>query len=447
MKRVVQGTSSSKLLKGGHLIDPLHGRNEPSDLLLEDGKVFAVAKPGELDTKASRLKAEKIDIKGAYIAPGFIDLNARMGEPGADPREALNRGAKSAAAGGFTSIACMPSFSEYNDNAFVTDFISRQAHEESCVRVFPIGSLTTKGKGEYLAEIGTMVHTGVVAVGDDSTCIKNSYLMRKAIEYTKAFNVPVFSFPQDPALVGRGVMDEGLNSCRLGLRGIPAAAEEVIVARDITLTQHACGRLHFSSISTKGSLELIRTAKSEGVQITAETNPQYFSLTSDMIRTYDSNFKCFPPLRGEDHVEAITTALGDGTLDAIASMHMPQSPSAKDLVFEDAAAGMIAFETVLPLVLELVRKERISLERMVYLLSTGPAKVIGLHEKGLGSLKVGAPADIVIFDTDKQYKYTSDRVCSSAKNSPFIGKTLQGVVLMTIVGGEIVNKGTGNDES
>lgn len=437
----------STYIHGGHLIDPQYGRNEPSDILVTDGKIAAIDAPGALAAKAREVKAESLDAGGAYVSPGFIDLNARMGEPGADSKEALSRGAESAAAGGFTSVLCAPSFSQYNDNAFITDFILRHAREESIVRVFPMGSLTQKAEGEQLAEIGCMVKAGVLAVGDASVCLQDSYLMRKALEYCKAFRVPIFSFPQDKSLVGRGVMDEGLNSCRLGLRGIPAAAEEVMVARDIVLTRHAWGKLHFSSISTKGSLDLIRDAKQEGLQITAETNPQYFSLTSDMIKTYDANYKCFPPLRGEDHVQAIINGLSDGTIDAIASMHTPQSPSSKDLVFEQASAGMIAFETVLPLALELVRKENISVERMVHLLSTGPAKILGLDQKGLGSLKIGAPADLVIFDAKKEFVYSESIVKSAAKNSPFLDKTLTGVVCYTMVGGEVVSRGILEDQT
>jgi dihydroorotase len=427
---------SSYYIRGGQVIDPKHGLDEPGDLLVVDGRVAAFGKPKSLEKRAKELSAELIDAKGLIICPGFVDLNARLGEPGADPSECIASGSAAAAAGGFTSVACMPSFGTVNDNAFITDYFLRNARETALVRLYPVGAITKGSNGESLAEIGSMHSAGIVALADDGRPIMDSYLMRKALEYAKAFGLPIFSFPQDLNLVGRGMIDEGVQSCKLGLRGIPAAAEEIMVARDIVLARHTDGRLHLSSISVKGALNAIRDAKASGIQITAETNPQYFTLTSNDVTTYDARFKCFPPLRGKEHVDAVVDALADGTLDAIASAHTPLSPSSKDMVFEHAEAGMPGFETALPLALALVAKGKLTLERMVHLLTYGPAKALGL--KGLGVIHVGGPADIVGFDPDADIK-------TSLKTSPYFGRKLKGRISFTMVGGRMVFSAQGKE--
>lgn len=440
--KLAPGDQRPLYIRGGTVIDPVHGLDDPADVLVAEGAIAAIGKPKSLEKKAKELGAERIDAKDNIVCAGFVDLNARMGEPGADPVECLASGSASAAAGGFTSVACMPGFAAVNDNAFMTDYILRHAREKSVIRFFPIGALTLGSQGEKLSEVGSMVEAGVVALADDGRAVMDAYLMRKSLEYAKAFDVPVFSFPQDKNLVGKGVMDEGVQSCKLGLRGIPAAAEEIQVARDIVLARHTDGRLHLSSLSTKGAMNAVRDAKASGLtNISAETSPPYFSLTSNDVTTYDARFKCFPPLRSKEHVDAIIAALADGTLDAISSMNMPQSPSSKDMVFEHAAPGMIGFETTLPLALELVRAERLTMERMIYLLTHGPAKILGLDRKGIGELKIGGPADIVVFDPDFKYTLHESLLSGPSKNSPFLGRRLQGMVRYTIVAGAVVSHG------
>lgn len=429
----------SLLLSGAVLVDPAQKIHKKMDVLFQHGLVAALGKPGELKAKAKAAKASEIDADGMLLAPGFIDLNAHIYEPGAEHLESFATGSASAAAGGFTSLAIQPSSTPLNDNAFMTDFILRRAQENSSVRIFPIGTASAAKEGKRLAEIGSMAEAGAKAVGDAGKSIMDSYLMRKALEYTRAFSLPVFSYAEDSYLFGSGVMGEGIHSNRLGLRGIPAAAEEIMVARDIVLARHTNGRLHFSSISTKGAVEAIRVAKKEGLAITAETNPPYFSLTIAAIASYDANYKCFPPLREQEDVDALVEALADGTLDCIATNHTPQSMASKNVSFEAASAGMIGLETALPLCLELVRKKKISLDRLVELLSLNPAKIIS-EEKRLGTLRVGAVADAVLLQLNHKFTYESSMVRSAARNTPFIGHKFQGIVHTTFVNGSIVHQ-------
>ncbi|HEY8280388.1 MAG TPA: dihydroorotase [Bdellovibrionota bacterium] len=427
---------SSLYVTGAHLVDPSQKWNGPADLLIERGVVAAVDKPGKLKAKAKTVKADTVDGDGLHMAPGFVDLNCRVHEPGAEHIENFESASQAAAAGGFTTILAQPFTEPVHDNAFMTDFILRRAKEHSHVRVVPMGALSHGREGKKLAEIGGMAAAGARAVGD-SAAVENSYLMRKALEYARAFQLPIFSFPEDRNLAGQGVMNEGWNSNRLGLRGIPPAAEEIIVARDLVLLRHTRSRLHFQSISTAGSLRAIRLAKEDGLVVTAETNPAYFSLTSDSIATYDANFKCFPPLRSEEDKEALAAALADGTLDCIASAHSPQTRSSKEQTFEYATPGMIALETTLALTLELVRAKKLSPSRMVELLSLNPARILGLEDK-VGGLREGCQADFVLFDPKASFVFESERVRSAARNSPFLGRKLQGSVKATYVNGTAV---------
>ncbi len=433
---ITRTSVSSLYVKGAHLLDPAQKWNGPADLLIEKGKVLAVGKPGSLAAKAKAIKAETLDAQGLYLSPGFIDLHCRIHEPGAEHIESFASGSRAAAAGGFTTLLTAPLSEPVNDNAFMTDFILRRARENSTVRIVPMGALSHAREGKKLSEIGGMAAAGAKAVGD-AGALENTYLMRKALEYSRAFQMPVFSFPEDRALAGQGVMNEGWNSNRLGLRGIPPAAEEIIVARDLVLLRHTKSRLHFQSISTSGSLRALRAAKAEGLAVTAETNPAYFTLTSDSIATYDANFKCFPPLRTEEDREALIEALADGTLDCVASGHSPQTRSSKEQAFEHATAGMIGLETALPLTLELVRTKKISPARLVELLSLAPARVLGV-EKEVGTLSVGAHGDFVLFDPKGGFQFEESRVRSASKNSPFFGRKMQGIVKATYVSGSAV---------
>lgn len=421
------------LVSGAHIVDPSQKLNKPMDLLIEKGKISAVAKPGELKAKAKSLKADQLNLAGLHVLPGFVDLDCSVYEPGAEHVESFATVSRAAASGGFTTLLAKPVTTPLNDNAFMTDFILRRAREHSSVRVIPMGSLTAGKEGKKLAEIGSMVQAGVRVVGDGAP-IMDSYLMRKALEYTRAFNVPVFSFPEDRFLAGQGVMNQGLNSNRLGLRGIPSAAEEIIVARDLVLARHSGAAIHFQPLSTRGAVELVRQAKAAGVAVTAETHAPYFTLTSDAIATYDANYKCFPPLRSDDDLAAIIEALADGTLDVVSSGHLPQTRASKEQAFEYASPGMIGLESALPLLLELVRKKRITLLRLVELLSTAPAAILG-QKTEIGTLKVGAWADFTCVDLNRKFTFDEKRVHGASTNSPFFGVKMQGVVCSTFVAG------------
>lgn len=420
-------------ITGAHAIDPGLKLNKKIDLLAIDGKIAAIGKPGELKAKAKNAGAQVVSGNGLFLCPGFVDLNCTIHEPGNERIENFASGSAAAAAGGFTSLLVKPTSEPVNDNAHMTDFVLRRAQENSSVRVIPMGALTGNREGKKLAEIGSMASAGARAVGD-GLCVADTYLMRKALEYVKAFGLPIFSFPEDKSLTGLGVMHEGLNSNRLGLRGIPSAAEEIMVSRDIVLARHTKGRLHFQPLSTKGSLELVRQAKAEGLPITAETCPVYFTLNSNSIATYDANFKCFPPLRSPHHLESVIEAIKDGTIDVISSGHLPQSRASKEQSFEHATPGMIGLESTFSLVLELVRKKKITPSRLVELLSANPAKILGLYGE-IGTLKVGARADLVLFDPEKKFVFDDSRVFGASKNSPFLGTKMQGLVEQTFVAG------------
>ena len=428
--------AASLYVTGAHLVDPAQKWNCPADLLIENGLVLAVDKPGKLKERAKKIKAPSLEADGQFLAPGLVDLHCRIHEPGAEHIENFETGSHSAAAGGFTTLLIQPFSEPVHDNAFMTDFILRRARENSRVRIAPMGALSHAREGKKLAEIGGMAAAGARAMGD-SAAIENSYLMRKALEYARAFSMPVFSFPEDRSLAGQGVMNEGWNSNRLGLRGIPTAAEEIAVARDIVLLRHTRSRLHFQSLSTTGALRALRVAKEQGLAVSAETNPAYFTLTSDAIATYDANFKVFPPLRSEEDREAVIEALADGTLDCISSAHLPQTRSSKEQAFEHASAGMIGLESALPLTLELVRTKRISPSRLVELLSLAPARILGIDDVA-GSLRPGRHGDFVLFDPKATFTFDPSMIRSAARNSPFFGRKMAGKVRATAVAGTIV---------
>jgi dihydroorotase len=433
---ITKTPAASVYVAGAHLVDPSQKWNGPADLLIENGLVAAVDKPGKLKDRAKKIKAETLAADGLFLSPGLVDLHCRIHEPGAEHVESFSTGSHSAAAGGFTTVLVHPFSEPVHDNAFMTDFILRRARENSRVRVIPMGALSHAREGKKLAEIGGMAAAGARAVGD-SAAIENSYLMRKALEYARAFSMPVFSFPEDRTLAGQGVMNEGWNSNRLGLRGIPTAAEEIAVARDLVLLRHTRSRLHLQSLSTTGALSALRVAKDQGLAVSAETNPAYFTLTSDAIATYDANFKIFPPLRSEEDREAVMEALADGTLDCIATAHVPQSRTSKEQAFEHATAGMIGFESALPLTLELVRTKRITPSRMVELLSLAPARILGIDDVA-GSLRPGRHGDFVLFDPKATFTFDPSHIRSAARNSPFFGRKMAGRVRATAVAGTIV---------
>ncbi len=424
------------LIKGGRVIDPSQGIDQTANILIEDGKVKSFPKDIKKLEKESEIRI--IDARGNIVSPGLIDLHVHLREPGFEHKETIRTGCEAAAAGGFTSVVCMPNTNPVNDNASVTEYILLKARTEGIVNVFPIGAITKGEKGEILAEIGEMWEAGCVGVSDDGWPVMNSKLMRHAMEYVKAYGIPVISHAEDLNLSAHGVMNEGFTSTILGLRGIPNASEEVMVSRDITLAELTGAHLHIAHVSTAGAVRLIRDAKKRGVNVTAEATPHHFSLTDKVVLSYDTNAKVNPPIRGEKDVEAIKEGLKDGTIDVIATDHAPHSEDEKKVEFDLAPFGISGLETALPLSLQLVRDGVLTLPELIKKLTANPAKIIGIDR---GTLKTGAIADVVIFDPDKSVKIDREKFRSKGKNTPFHGWELSGCVLYTIVSGKVVFSG------
>jgi dihydroorotase len=420
----------SLLIKGGRVLDPLSGIDGLFDVLIEKGKISAVDK--DLSKKET---AKTIDAKGRLVVPGLIDVHTHLREPGYEYKETIKTGTAAAAAGGFTSVACMPNTLPVNDNQAVTDFIVTQAKKEGIVNVYPIGAISLGLKGEDLVEIGDLKESGIVAVSDDGRSVMNSELMRRVLEYTRMFKLPVIAHCEDKDLAGNGVAIEGYYATLLGLKGIPAAAEEVMVARDIALAGLTGGRLHIAHTSTKGSLRHIGEAKKRGINVTCEVTPHHFTLTDEYLQDYDTNYKVNPPLGTEEDRAAVIEALKDGTADIIASDHAPHDSTSKEVEFDQAAFGMIGLETTLPLTLKLVHEKIISLKDAIARLTVNPSRLLGLDK---GSLAIGKEADITIIDFEKEHTVDSNRFKSKSKNSPFHGWKLKGIAEMTIVEGRVV---------
>ncbi len=417
--------SNSWVIANGRIIDPASGRDEQGDLFVVDGRIAASG--ATIPTDASRIEA-----KGCWVLPGLIDMHTHLREPGEEYKEDILSGARAAASGGFTGIACMPNTIPVNDCAAVTNFMVDRARR-AAVRVYPIGAISRGSKGELLADFGELKCAGAVAVSDDGKPVVNSQLMRRALEYASDFGLPVISHCEDVYL-GTGVMHEGPVATRLGLRGISAAAEAIMVYRDIALAEWTGQAVHIAHVSTDQSLVLIRAAKERGVRVTAETAPHYFTLTENAAASYDTNAKMNPPLRSEADREAICQALADGTLDVIATDHAPHSCLEKDCEFELAANGIIGLESALPLSLNLVAGGILSPMRLVELMALNPAKILGLSA---GTLQAGVPADITIIKADQPFTFSEADICSKSRNTPFLGRQLPGRAVLTMVGGEV----------
>lgn len=419
------------LIRGGRVIDPSRGTDGIADLYVKDGKVEAVgrnipAQPG----------LTILDAAGKIVAPGLIDLHVHLREPGFEHAETIATGAMSAAAGGFTAVCAMPNTDPVTDSQATVGFVVRQAIRAGRARVYPIGAVSIGQKGEQLTEFGEMVQAGAVAVSDDGRPVATSHLMRTALEYSKTFGIPVADHCEDMSLAQGGAMHEGLVSARLGLKGIPSAAEEIMVARDIILAELTGGHVHLCHMSTRGSVELIRWAKSKGLNVTAEATPHHFTLTHERCEGYDTNAKMNPPLREAADRDAIRQGLKDGTIDCIASDHAPHHYDTKEREFDDAPNGIVGLETALGLALrELVEPGILSLPDLIARMSTVPARVF--HLPG-GSLAVGAPADIVVFDPGRRWVVRREDLHSKSTNSPFLGDTLVGQVDLTLVAGKTV---------
>jgi len=425
------------ILRNGRVIDPAQGLDAVMDVLIENGTIAEIS--ANIELGSSRLpQFEQIDTNGKWIVPGLIDMHVHLREPGEEYKETIASGTLAAAAGGFTSVACMPNTRPVNDCAAVTQYILEKAREEGSCRVFPVGAISKGLEGKNLSEYGELRTAGVVAVSDDGRPVMSSLLMRRALDYAKTFELLVISHCEDLDLCCAGLMNEGPVSTRLGLRGIPKAAEEIMVARDMLLAELTGARLHLAHISTAGSVALIREAKRRGVPVTAETAPHYFTLDDELISTFNTVYKVNPPLRRPGDVEAVKAGLADGTIDVIASDHAPHSAVEKDLEFEYAANGMIGLESSLPLILGLVRNGILSPMEAVAKVSCNPSRILAIP---LGSLRRGMPADLTLIDTEVKYTIDVHRFKSKSRNCPFAGMEVQGKAVMTLMGGRIVYTG------
>jgi dihydroorotase len=435
---------SQLLIKNGRVIDPASATDQLADILIRDGVIAAVGP--DLEAPGG---AQIFDATGLIVAPGFIDMHVHLREPGFEHAETIETGARAAAAGGFTSICCMPNTLPVNDNATVTSYIIERARKLAVTNVFPIGAITKNSAGEELSAIGSMKAAGVVAISDDGRPVMNARVMRRAMEFARSFDLPVIDHCEDLNLSAGGDMHEGYESVRLGLRGIPASSEDVMVARDILLAQLTGARFHVAHISTRNAMAMVAYAKGQGLPVTCETTPHHFALTDAQMLPYDSNFKMKPPLRTACDTAAVVDGIVAGAVDAIATDHAPHPGDEKMQEFEKCPFGIIGLETALGLALEhLVHTGKIPLARLVALLTTGPAQVLRLDR---GTLAVGAPADVTIFSTDLQWTYDVNQSFSKSRNSPFDGHPFRGGPVATIVDGaiawqrEAIEKPTGGD--
>ncbi|MBI5640065.1 MAG: dihydroorotase [Nitrospirae bacterium] len=433
------------IIRNGHVIDPSQDIDGLCDILIGDGKIAELRrhKAGVRNKKINAGErgemnageVQTIDAAGMYVLPGLVDMHVHLREPGFEYKETIKSGTYAAIRGGITSVCCMPNTKPVNDNASVTEFIVRNAASEGACSVFPVGAVTKGQKGEELAEMGMMRDAGCVAFSDDGRPVMDSLVMRRALEYSKILGVPLISHCEDLVLAAGGVMNEGLLSVTLGLKGIPGQAEEIMISRDIALAELTGGRLHIAHVSTAGSVALIRAAKKRGIaRVTAETCPHYFSITEKAVEGYNTNAKVNPPLRTEKDVEGIMEGLADGTLDVIATDHAPHHHDEKMGEFDLAPSGISGLETAISLSIRLVEKGVLSMSGLIEKMALNPARIMGIDR---GSLRPGLPADVVILDHKKQYRVDASRFLSKGKNTPFDGMLLHGLPVITLVNGKV----------
>jgi dihydroorotase len=425
------------LLRGGRVLDPSRGLDAAvGDVLLEGGKIMHA---GDAASGAeSRDGVEIIDCAGLVVSPGFVDVHCHLREPGREDVETIATGAHAAAAGGFTAVCAMPNTDPVTDNQAAVGFIISQAQRAAAARVYPIGAISVGQRGESLAEFGEMVAAGAVAVSDDGRPVVSAQLMRSALEYARTFDIPVADHCEEPTLAAGGAMNEGLVSARLGLKGIPAEAEEIMVIRDILLARRTGGRVHLCHMSTKGSVELIRWGKERGIRVTSEVCPHHLALTEEMVEGYNTNAKMNPPLRTAEDVAALQEAVRDGTIDCVATDHAPHHYDEKEREFADAPNGIVGLETALAvLVTHLVVPGIIDYATLVDRMAVAPARIFGLPG---GTLRVGAPADVTVFDPTREWVVDPKGFRSKGRNSPWAGATLRGRALCTVVDGRVVHR-------
>lgn len=419
------------LLSGGKLVDPSQKLDERGDVLIRNGAIEAaggkISPPDECDV---------IDCSGRIVSPGFIDVHCHLREPGREDVETIATGARAAAAGGFTAVCAMPNTDPVTDNQAAVGFVLRQAATANAARVYPIGAISLGQQGKALAEFGEMVGAGAVAVSDDGKPVVSAQLMRTALEYARTFRIPVIDHCEEPTLAAGGAMNEGIVSARLGLRGIPSEAEEIMVIRDILLARRTGGHVHLAHMSTKGSVELIRWGKERGINVTAEVCPHHLSLTEERVRAYDTNAKMNPPLRTAEDVEVLRGAVRDGTIDLVATDHAPHHYDEKEREFSDAPNGIVGLETALAVIVtNLVEPGIISFSQMVDRMACTPARVFNLPG---GTLRKGSAADVTVFDPAAAWTVDPATFLSKGRNTPYSGLTLRGKAVCTIVAGQIV---------
>ncbi len=423
------------LIRGGRIIDPGRGIDETGSLLVgTDGILWQ----GRGDEVPSRSGYSVLDAGGLIVCPGFIDLHCHLRQPGFENKETIATGTRAAARGGFTTVCCMPNTEPPLDNREIIKYVTKLADKEGVVRVLPVGCVSKGRKGIELAPLSELAELGVIGFSDDGSPVSDPEIMRQALEYSRESGLPVIEHCEDTGLAGSGVINEGAVSEKLGLPGIPAAAEETMVARDIELARLTGGWLHVAHVSTAGSVELIRRAKSEGVQVTAEVTPHHLTLTEEKVIECGTMAKVNPPLRTEDDVNALIQGLNDDTIDVIATDHAPHAGADKQGDFAGAAFGISGFETALGSLMGLVHNGRITLNSLISKLTFRPAKMIGERHGISGTLAVGVPADIVIFDPDKEWVVNPEEFVSKGKNTPLAGSTLRGKVMATIFRGKMV---------
>jgi dihydroorotase len=422
---------SDLVLTGGKIIDPKTGYIGAGTIHIADGKIEKVEKRKKLGKSGKNI----VNLEGFYLCPGFIDMHVHLREPGREDEETIISGTDAAVAGGFTAVACMPNTDPALDSAEAIKFVIEKALFAKA-KVYPVGAMTVGRKGETLAPMREMKDTGAVAFSDDGSGLQNNELMRRALEYAKSSGAVIISHCEFNDLVANGVMNEGYVSSKIGLRGIPSVAEELMAARDIMLAEYTGGRVHIAHVSTAGTVELIRRAKKAGIQATAEATPHHFTLTDDLLESYDTHLKVNPPIRTRRDVEAIKKGLREGVIDAIASDHAPHSLEEKELEFDYAPFGMIGLETSIGLTAtELVKGGALGWLQIVRAMSTAPAEILRVPG---GNLEIGGPADFTVIDPNLEWTVRTDELRSLSKNSPFIGRKLQGKAVMTIVDGRIV---------
>lgn len=419
------------LLENGRVVDPASGTNRDADILVEDGRVREVGRG------LSDPEAERLDLRGLIVCPGFVDMHVHLRQPGQEWKETIASGALASARGGFTSIACMPNTDPPNDNRSVTELILAEAEDACGVRIYPIGCVTKGQRGEELAEMEDMCSAGARAFSDDGLPVRSSLIMRRALEYAKSLDVPIIDHCEDAELVDGGVMNEGITSTRLGLKGWPSVAEDILVQRDVLLAGYTESRVHIAHMSTAQAAEFVRVGKRNGIRVTAEVTPHHLFLNETAVGDYDTDAKMNPPLRAERDREGLLEAIADGTVDAIATDHAPHHPDEKSVEFACAPFGVVGLETAIPLCLDrLVRGGVIDLVRLVELFTVGPADILGIEA---GRLAPGAPADITVLDLDREHVVRKSGFASRSRNTPFEGWRLRGAAVMTIVGGRVVH--------